>query len=324
MRRNSQPTRGAVSLASAVYAAGATAPGSTGVTPEVEADIEERGALAVGNSGERLAARPRPAEWFARRTGRVAHGAGHAHALAHGGAAARTLDVPDFSAPSTPIYLVPDSRDEPGDSSIARRAALATKRAVDVLGAVIGLLLAAPLLAVFAVLIRAGSPGSVLFSQARVGRGGRVFRCHKLRTMRADAESLLCTDPELRARYEQNGFKIPCDADHRVTRIGRLLRLTSCDELPQLWNVLRGEMSLVGPRPLVVRELSHYAGDDRDVLLSVRPGLTGAWAVGGRSRVGYPRRAAIELEYVRAWSLRLDLLILFRTIGAVIARRGAA
>lgn len=263
-------------------------------------------------------------------TERTERGRRHKHVGAHIGAHngshvaghARHADAADLTAPAAPVYLVPDTPD--ADDSRRRIVARSIKRTLDLVGALAGLILTALLLAVLALLVRLGSPGPVFFAQARVGRGGRVFRCYKLRTMRHDAESLLCSDPELRSTYERNGFKIPCDADHRVTPLGRVLRLTSCDELPQLWNVLKGEMSLVGPRPLVVRELAHYPGADRDVLLSVRPGLTGAWAVGGRSRVGYPERAAMELDYVRQWTLGRDLVILGRTVGAVLARRGAS
>ncbi len=198
------------------------------------------------------------------------------------------------------------------------------KRALDVFGAVVGLAVCAPLLAVFAVCIRAESPGPIFFSQARLGRGARPFQCYKLRTMRRDAEARLHADAALRAEYEANSFKLPCDVDDRITMVGRALRLSSLDELPQLWNVLRGDMSLVGPRPILDRELANYAVADRPTLLAVRPGVTGAWAVAGRSRIGYPQRSAIELAYVREWSITKDLAILFRTFGAVLARRGAS
>jgi lipopolysaccharide/colanic/teichoic acid biosynthesis glycosyltransferase len=140
--------------------------------------------------------------------------------------------------------------------------------------------------------------------------------------MCAEAEALLENDPALRAEYLANGFKLPTHGDRRVTALGRVLRTTSLDELPQFWNVLRGEMSLVGPRPIVPEELAHY-GPHHAVLCSVRPGVTGAWAVGGRSRIGYPARAQIELEYVRGWSLRRDFVILARTVGVVLQRHGA-
>ena len=199
---------------------------------------------------------------------------------------------------------------------------VAAKRTIDVIGAVVGLVLAGPLLLLLAIAIRLDSPGRVVFAQTRVGRGGRPFRCFKLRTMCADAESRLDRDHTLRAAYESNHFKLPAHADDRITPLGRFLRTTSLDELPQFWNVLRGDMSLVGPRPVVTSELVHYAAT-RDVLLSVRPGLTGAWAVRGRSRIGYPERAAIELSYARSWTIRGDLAIMVRTVGVVLQRRGA-
>ncbi len=199
---------------------------------------------------------------------------------------------------------------------------LAVKRALDVAGAVVGLLLAAPLLVVLAIAVKLASPGPVLFGQKRIGQRGRRFTCYKLRTMCADAETRLAADDDLRASYEANHFKLPARHDPRVTALGRFLRITSLDELPQFWNVLRGDMSLVGPRPIVEAELGHY-GASRDVLLAVKPGLTGAWAVQGRSRIGYPMRARIELDYARSWTLRGDLAIMLRTVGVVLQRRGA-
>ncbi len=200
---------------------------------------------------------------------------------------------------------------------------LRVKRVVDVVIATLALLLVAPLLLVLAAAVRLESPGRVLFSQQRIGRGGRFFTCYKLRTMCADAEARLHADPRLRAAYVASDFKLPSSTDVRVTRIGRLLRVSSLDELPQLWNVVRGDMSLVGPRPIVAQELFQYGAADRAVLLSMRPGITGAWAVAGRSRVVYPQRAAIEVAYVRGWSLRHDAVILLKTVGAVLQRRGA-
>jgi undecaprenyl-phosphate galactose phosphotransferase len=191
-----------------------------------------------------------------------------------------------------------------------------------VVGAVVGLTLAAPLLLVLVAAIRLDSPGRALFAQERVGRGGRRFRCYKLRTMCEGAEAQLARDESLRVAYETNGFKLPVACDPRVTSFGRFLRASSLDELPQLWNVLRGDMALVGPRPVVEAELAHY-GAGRDLLLSVRPGITGAWAVSGRSGVNYPERADIELAYARGWTVGEDLTILWRTVGVVLQRQGA-
>jgi exopolysaccharide biosynthesis polyprenyl glycosylphosphotransferase len=203
-----------------------------------------------------------------------------------------------------------------------RTGQLLSKRAIDLVGAAIGLLMLMPAMVLIAVAIRLESPGPVLFAQSRVGTGGYRFRCLKFRTMRADAERQLRRDPQLYAIYRHNNFKLPEALDPRITRIGRLLRLTSLDELPQLWNVLRGEMSLVGPRPVVPEELDEYR-EGATVLLSFKPGMSGAWAVLGRSRVGYPERAEVELAYVRQWRFGLDLSILARTVPAVLLRRGA-
>ncbi|HEX6617639.1 MAG TPA: sugar transferase, partial [Gemmatimonadales bacterium] len=156
----------------------------------------------------------------------------------------------------------------------------------------------------------------------RVGAWGRPFRCLKFRTMRVDAEQLLRSDPAMYSEYVRNNYKLPEGRDPRITRVGLLLRKTSLDELPQLWNVLRGDMSLIGPRPVVPDELTEYGGQRR-MLLSVKPGITGEWAITGRSSVGYPQRAAIEIGYVRRWRLIADLAILWRTVPSVLTRRGA-
>jgi len=207
-----------------------------------------------------------------------------------------------------------------GDNPVMQLARLprrawqpAIKRAMDVLGATLGLVVSAPIIAALAILIRLESRGAPVFAHERVGHRGRQFKCLKLRTMRVDAEQVLRADPALYEEYRQNHFKIRDERDPRTTTLGRLLRRTSLDELPQLWNVIRGDMSLVGPRPVVQDELAMY-GDSVDLLLSVRPGITGAWAVNGRHDVGYPDRSQIELSYVRNWSLSEDLRIAFRTV----------
>jgi exopolysaccharide production protein ExoY len=203
-----------------------------------------------------------------------------------------------------------------------RAAGLLCKRAIDAVGALAGLLAVAPLLILVALAIKLERSGPILFGQWRVGSGGKLFRCYKFRTMRVDAEDLLRSDPELYGTYVRNNFKLPEGRDPRITRLGRFLRVSSLDELPQLWNVLCGDMSLVGPRPVVPDELAQY-GDRAKLLLSLRPGMAGEWAVSGRSRVGYPERAKIELGYVRGWRLGLDLSILARVVPAVFKGRGA-
>jgi lipopolysaccharide/colanic/teichoic acid biosynthesis glycosyltransferase len=149
-----------------------------------------------------------------------------------------------------------------------------------------------------------------------------MFACYKFRTMFADAERKLLADPELYRRYVANDYKLPDGEDPRVTHLGAFLRKSSLDELPQLFNVLRGEMSLVGPRPIVEDELDWY-GDRAPELLTAIPGLTGRWQVQGRSKLGYPDRVGVELAYVHEWSLRTDLAYLVKTVPAVLSRRGA-
>lgn len=195
------------------------------------------------------------------------------------------------------------------------------KRVVDVAGALLGLAVLAPVFLTIAALLRLDSAGPTIFPHRRMGRGGRAFDCLKFRTMVEDAEAQLASNPALFSLYRANNFRVPDAVDPRVTRIGRILRRCSLDELPQLWNVLIGEMSLIGPRPVVKDELQHFAGSER-LLLSMRPGMTGMWAVSGRHECAYPARAELELSYVRSWSLRADVGIAVRTLGAI-ARYGS-
>jgi exopolysaccharide biosynthesis polyprenyl glycosylphosphotransferase len=199
---------------------------------------------------------------------------------------------------------------------------LLIKRVLDLVGASVLLVLLSPLMLAVAVALVVGSPGPVVFGQRRLGRYGRSFKCFKFRSMYTDAEQRLAIDPELHAEYVRNGFKLPEGQDPRITPLGRILRRTSLDELPQLWNVLRGEMSLVGPRPIVPAEIRHYQ-EDGQMLLLLQPGITGLWQVSGRSNLAYPERTDLELEYVERWTLGRDLRILAATVPAVLQRRGA-
>ena len=199
---------------------------------------------------------------------------------------------------------------------------LFAKRVLDLVVGSLALVAFAPVMLAVAAAVRLDSRGPIVFGQRRLGRHGRVFRCFKFRSMRANAEEILRADPALFAEYVRNDYKLTPERDARITRVGRFLRRSSLDELPQLWNVLRGDMSLVGPRPIVVDELRHY-GREQPLFLSLPPGVTGAWQVNGRSSVAYPDRAAVELEYVRTWNLGSDLRILVRTVPAVFAQRGA-
>ena len=199
---------------------------------------------------------------------------------------------------------------------------LLIKRVLDLVLASVMLVCFAPILLGVSVALVVGSPGPVIYGQRRLGRYGRSFRCFKFRSMFTDAEQRLASDPALHAEYVRNGFKLPDGEDPRITPLGRVLRRTSLDELPQLWNVIRGEMSLVGPRPIVPAEIRHYR-DDSQMLLLLQPGITGLWQVSGRSNLAYPERTNLELEYVEQWSLGHDLRILARTVPAVLQRRGA-
>jgi exopolysaccharide biosynthesis polyprenyl glycosylphosphotransferase len=197
------------------------------------------------------------------------------------------------------------------------------KRSADVLGAVVLLMVSAPLFAVVVIVNKLESRAPVFFTQERMGREGKPFLVFKFRTMVADAEQVLKRTPELYQKYLENNYKLPEGEDPRITRIGRFLRATSLDELPQLFNVLRGDMSLVGPRPVVPQEVENYA-DYASLFLSAKPGMTGHWQVSGRSEIKeYARRVELDLEYIRDQSLSKDLEILLRTIPAVLLRRGA-
>jgi len=199
------------------------------------------------------------------------------------------------------------------------------KRAFDVGAATLLLLLVAPLFAWVAWRIRREDGAPVLFTQMRVGRGGREFRFLKFRSMVRDADAILgrwrTEEPELYRRYVENNFKLP--EDPRVMRVGRWLRRSSLDELPQLINVLRGEMSLVGPRPLLARELPYYSAEALELYAAVPPGITGLWQISGRSGTSFKERAACDVRYVGNWSLWRDLVILVRTIPVVLRRDGA-
>ena len=199
---------------------------------------------------------------------------------------------------------------------------LAAKRVLDVSLSALALVLLSPVFAILAVLVKLESRGPPIFGHWRLGAGGRMFRCYKFRSMRQHAEQVLQIDPHLYQLYVDNNYKLPPHLDPRLTGIGTVLRKYSLDELPQLFNVLLGDMSLVGPRPIVADELDHYGGTAA-LLLSRKPGLTSNWAINGRSDVSYPQRADLELAYLRQWSLRNDVRIMLRTVQAVALKRGA-
>jgi exopolysaccharide production protein ExoY len=196
------------------------------------------------------------------------------------------------------------------------------KRTVDIVGSLIALILLAPLLCVVGLLICVVDPGPVIYAQERVGKAGRLFRCLKFRTMLMNADEILerVLESDLAARAEwQRLHKLR--RDPRVTKFGRFLRMSSIDELPQLLNVLKGDMSLVGPRPVVLDESYMYGHRFRNYCM-VKPGLTGLWQVNGRNNTTYRRRVALDVIYSRRMSLAFDFRILCRTIPVILRGEG--
>lgn len=200
---------------------------------------------------------------------------------------------------------------------------LVVKRLMDMMGAAVALIILAPILIVISTGYLFGdNQGPVLFKQKRMGQNGKEFYIYKFRSMVENAEEKLREDPVLYKKYLSNSYKLNPDEDPRITKFGCFLRETSLDELPQFFNVLMGNMSLVGPRPIIGEELLQY--EDRiDDFLSVKPGITGYWQTNGRSNVGYPERIDIELYYVKNKSLSLDIFIILRTFVKVFSRCGA-
>ena len=194
-----------------------------------------------------------------------------------------------------------------------------SKRIIDITGSLCGLVLLFPVFCAVAIAVKATSRGPVLFRQRRLGKGGEVFWCYKFRTMVVNAEQLLQTTDQLRDLFHEN-YKLKNDP--RMTPLGALLRKTSLDELPQLFNILCGSMSLIGPRPIVIPERAKYH-EFGDKLLTVKPGLGGYWQVYGRSDTTYEQRVQMDMTYIDQRSLLLDLKLLFLTFYAVWKRQGA-
>lgn len=202
------------------------------------------------------------------------------------------------------------------------------KRIIDIIAALIGLIICSPLFIVLAIAIKLDSKGPVIFSHERVGKGGKNFKIYKFRSMVENAEEILKVSPQLLQVYESNSYKIKHDP--RSTRVGRLIRRFSLDEFPQFWNILTGDMSLVGPRayrPIelikqqeVYPETKQYVND----LLTTKPGATGPWQVGGRSKINFDQRVKMDAEYAKKRSLVYDLGIIVRTPSAVIIGDGAS
>lgn len=244
----------------------------------------------------------------------------HSHSFPH------LLVVPDLFGFSS---LWVDARDLGGvlglevRQNLMSRSSRILKRASDIVATVVFSVFAIPLVALIAMLIKITSSGSVFFGHTRIGHNGRPFTAWKFRSMCRDAQDVLTQyldkHPELRAEWERDQ---KLKDDPRITWVGRILRRTSLDEIPQLWNILRGEMSLVGPRPIIADEVPRY-GEAFELYSKVKPGLTGMWQVFGRNSTTYERRVVLDSYYVRNWSVWLDVYILARTIRVVLGGKGA-
>jgi lipopolysaccharide/colanic/teichoic acid biosynthesis glycosyltransferase len=257
-----------------------------------------------------------------------------------------TLTLEQFNQVNVSFHFFPDDWDHdgpgrPSDTAlypdlsgreVNKRTLLGIKRIMDIFGSALVLVICGPLFLITALAIKASSEGPVLFRQQRVGQYGRCFTFLKFRSMRADNDprvhqeyvlKLINGNADRESSSEENQGIYKIKNDRRVTRVGRLLRRTSLDELPQLFNVLKGEMSLVGPRPAIPYEVAAYQTWHRRRLLEVKPGITGSWQVNGRSRVKFDDMVRLDLQYAKSWSPWRDISILLRTPGAVLRGDGA-
>lgn len=198
------------------------------------------------------------------------------------------------------------------------------KTAFDYILTLVGAVFISPLLVYIAYRIKKEDPGPVFFAHTRIGKDGKPFPCYKFRSMVVNSQEMLqkylAKNPAAREEWERD-FKLKDDP--RVTPIGKFLRSTSLDELPQIFNVLRGEMSLVGPRPVIQEELDKYYGETAKLYCTVKPGITGLWQVSGRSDIGYDERVALDATYIKYRSMWGDIVILWKTIGVVLMKKGA-
>lgn len=194
------------------------------------------------------------------------------------------------------------------------------KRFLDIAGSLLGVILLSPVFLILAILVKLDSKGPVFFGHSRLGQNGKIIKIYKYRTMVSNAEEILKNLPEEKKKEFEVNFKF--DDDPRITRVGKILRETSLDELPQLINILKGDLSIVGPRPIVKDELKKY-GEFGDKLLSIKPGLTGYWQANGRSDTTYDERVGMDMYYIDKRNLLMDFNIIFKTFSAVFRKSGA-
>ena len=205
-------------------------------------------------------------------------------------------------------------------TKISKKVYIKIKRVIDVILASVALILLSPLFAIIAIAIKIDSKGPVFFAHKRIGKNGKIIKLYKFRSMVINAEELIKSfTPEQMREYKEN-YKLTNDP--RITKVGKFLRKTSLDELPQLINIINGDLSIIGPRPVVADELEKY-GENKDKFLSVTPGLTGYWAANGRSNTTYEQRMEMELYYIDNLSLKMDIKVFFKTILSVLKKEGA-
>lgn len=205
-------------------------------------------------------------------------------------------------------------------TKISKKVYIKIKRVIDVILASVALILLSPLFVIIAIAIKIDSKGPVFFAHKRIGKNGKIIKLYKFRSMVINAEELIKSfTPEQMREYKEN-YKLTNDP--RITKVGKFLRKTSLDELPQLINIINGDLSIIGPRPVVADELEKY-GVNKDKFLSVTPGLTGYWAANGRSNTTYEQRMKMELYYIDNLSLKMDIKVFFKTILSVVKKEGA-
>ena len=197
------------------------------------------------------------------------------------------------------------------------------KRGIDVVGGAVGIIFFLIAYVFLFIPYHFGeNKGPMLFKQQRLGKNGQLFKIYKFRSMKIKADEILKRDRELYQKYVRNGYKLEVHEDPRITKLGSFIRKTSIDELPQFINVLKGEMSLVGPRPIVEEELKEY-DNQGSLFLQMKPGITGVWQTSGRSNIGYPERVELELSYLKNEKITVDIKIIFKTFLKVFLNEGA-
>ena len=205
-------------------------------------------------------------------------------------------------------------------NSVRKKVYLAIKRLIDIIGSLIGIILLSPIYIIIAILIKFDSPGKIVFGHTRKGKGGKDIKVYKFRTMYSNANEIFESFTKKKKEEYYKNFKL--DNDPRVTKLGGFLRKTSLDELPQLFNILKGDMTIIGPRPIVEKEISKY-GNKAEKLFSVVPGLAGYWQANGRSDTTYEERVEMDMYYIDNMSFYLDVKILFQTAISVLKGEGA-